>query len=165
MLRFAALLGTGALAVHQLRYFLAGGSPDGSVHDYLGPAGSMLAGVLVLALARALLGRRASKPRLRFLWPATALALIAIYSVQETAEGLSPSAHGGWVAVPLACVIALAIALVVRGTSSVAARARRPWRTPAPMARAAVVLPSLPLQARTGAPCLLPARGPPVTSA
>src|SRR3954451_3318258 len=165
MLRFAALLGTGALAVHQLRYFLAGGSPDGSVHDYLGQARSVLAGGLVLALGRALLGRRASKPRLRFLWPATALALIAIYSVQETAEGLSPSAHGGWVAVPLACVIALAIALVMRSTSSAAPGARRPWRTPAPLARAAVVLPSLPLQARTGAPCLLPARSPPVTSA
>src|SRR3954454_25301022 len=147
MLRFAGLLGTGALAVHQLRYLLAGSSPDGSVPEYLGPAGSMLVGVLVLALARVLLGRRASTPRLRFLWPATALALIAVYCVQETAEGLSPTAHGGWVAVPLACVIALAIALVMRGSSRVAAGARRPWCTPAPLARPAVVLPSLPLQA------------------
>ena len=164
MVRFAALLGSGALAVHQLRYLLAGSSADGSVHAYLGPAGSLLAGVLVLALARVVLGQRAAAPRLRLLWPTTALALIAMYCVQETAEGISPIAHGGWLAAPLACVVALAIALVMRGAGRAAARAVRPWRTPQALGRSLLVAFVLPVQARSGAPRPLAARGPPITS-
>src|SRR3954454_19452594 len=110
MLRFAGLLGAGALAVHQLRYLLAGSSPDGSVHGYLGPAGSLLAGVLLLTLARMLLGRAARAPRLRVWWRCGAVVLLAVYCVQETAEGVSPLAHGGWLALPLALVVGFLVA-------------------------------------------------------
>lgn len=163
MVRFASLLGVGAVLVHQLRYVLAGSPPDASVHGYLGPAGSLLAGVMVLALARAVLGRAAPAARTRVLWPGTALALIVVYCLQETAEGLSPVAHGGWLALPLAVLVALGIALLVRGAGR-AARARRPWRSPLVAARRALVALVLPFQARPGAPRLLLARGPPCTS-
>jgi hypothetical protein len=164
VVRFASLLGFGALLVHQLRYLLAGSSPNGSVHGYLGPAGSLLAGVMVLAVARLVLRKTAPTPRMRVLWPGAALALIAVYCVQETAEGLSPVAHGGWLALPLAVLVALGIALLMRGAGR-AASAGRPWRSPLVAARRALVAPVLPLQARPGAPRLLPARGPPCTSA
>src|SRR4051812_17974585 len=161
MLRFAGLLGAAALAVHQLRYVLAGSAPDGSAHGYLGPAGSLVAGALVLTLARMLLGRAVRAPRLRVLWPCTAAGLVAVYCLQETAEGVSPVAHGGWLALPLAFLVGLAVALLARGA---AARARRPWGTPSPAARPAFVSFALPLQVRPGTPRLLPARGPPFTS-
>jgi peptidoglycan/LPS O-acetylase OafA/YrhL len=164
MLRFAALLGMGALAVHQLRYLLAGSAPGGPAHAYLGPAGSLVAGVMVLALARAVLRRAGPAPRLRVLWPATALALIAVYCVQETAEGLSPVAHGGWLAVPLAVGIALAIAVLVRGATRASVPAARPWRAPSIAHPPATLALFLPLQARPGAPRLLAARGPPSAS-
>jgi hypothetical protein len=161
MLRFAALLGTGALAVHQLRYLLAGHSPGGPEHAYLGPAGSLFAGLLVLALARALVGRAATAPRLRVTWPATACGLIGIYCVQELAEGVSPLGHGGWLALPLALLVAFGIALLTR---SAGARDARPWQAPAACAEAATLAFRLRSQVRTAAPLLLPARGPPVAS-
>jgi hypothetical protein len=163
VIRFAALLGFGALLVHQGRYLLAGSPPDGSVHGYLGPSGSLLAGVMVLALARLALGRAAPAPRVRLLWPGTALALTAVYCLQETAEGVSPLAHGGWLALPLAVLVGLAIALLMRGARA-AVPGGRPWHSPPAAARAVRVAAVLPLQARPGAPRLLPARGPPCTS-
>src|SRR4051812_29122623 len=161
MLRYSALLATGALAVHQLRYLLAGSAPEASVHGYLGPAGSLLAGLMVVALARMVLGRAARMPRLGVLWPATAVALVAIYCVQETAEGVSPVAGGAWLAAPLALVVALGIALVAAGAGRANANARRPWGapladTPAPVAFV------LAAQARPAAARVLPARGPPL---
>jgi peptidoglycan/LPS O-acetylase OafA/YrhL len=162
MLRYSALLAAGALAVHQLRYLLAGSAPDASVHGYLGPAGSLLAGLMVVALARMVLGRAARMPRLGVLWPSTAVALVAIYCAQETAEGVSPVAGGGWLAAPLALLVALVIALVARGAGRASARARRPWRAPLAERHPASVASALAVQARPAGPRLRPARGPPL---
>ena len=163
MLRFASLLGVAALAVHQLRYLLSGHSPGGPEHAYVGPTGALLAGILVLVLARVVLGRATRVPPLRRLWPVSASALLAVYCVQETAEGVAPFPHGGLLAVPLAVLFGLAIALLMRGASRAAAHAVRPWRTPPALRTPALVSLLLPLQARAGAPRLLPVRGPPFT--
>src|SRR4051794_40178748 len=108
MLRLAPLLAIGALAVHQLRYALGSGGTTAAGHGYLGAAGAILAGVCVVALAAALArvvrGASSTVPRLARLWAGATLALVAVFAVQELAEGTSPVAHGGWLAAPLAAL-------------------------------------------------------------
>jgi hypothetical protein len=129
-------------------------------------AGALAAGVMVVGLA-ALLVRMARgyagapAPRLARMWAGTSLALLAVFVLQELAEGASPIAHGGWIAAPLAALIALAIALLTRGAP---VPVRRPWRPPA-AARRALLLVAPASRARTPAPALLNARGPPPASA
>jgi hypothetical protein len=181
----AALMGAGTYAVHQLRYALsydggAGHADSLSGHAYLGALGPVLAGLLLLALAAAL-GRVArgtadSAPRLRRLWAGASGSLLAVYCAQETVERLLGGghaggvpgmfAHGGWVAVPLALAVGLAIALLMRGAAAATAlvAARAPWRPPAPAAPLHFLLP--PWAPRTSlAPARhLAARGPPAVS-
>jgi len=99
----AALMPAGAFAVHQLRYWLAYGNHAGvelaeQGHSYLHSVVpwivlliGMSVGTFVLALGRALGGRR-SMPRypLSFaaLWLLCAACLVAIYTTQEFLEGL-----------------------------------------------------------------------------
>jgi hypothetical protein len=165
MVRLAPMLGIGALAVHQLRYAIGSGGTSAAGHGYLGVAGALAAGVMVVGLAGLLvrMARGASRPapRLARMWAGTSLALAAVFVVQELAEGASPIAHGGWIAAPLAVVVALAIALLTRGTPAVV---RRPWRPPA-AARRALLLVAPTSRAGTPAPTLLLARGPPPASA
>jgi hypothetical protein len=133
-----ALIATGGLAVHELRYALAYGPRAHHAeavqgHGYLlllvplVAAGALLALVSMLArIGRA--GEAADDvviPRLRWLWVAASACLIALYSLQESLEGaLAPGhaggldallGHGGWTALPLAVVIGAAVAVALRG--------------------------------------------------
>jgi hypothetical protein len=179
-LRMAALMGAGAFGVHQLRFALA---PDNGrslhAHGYLTAVGAALVGVLLFTLAAALSrmarGVVEEAPRLRRLWAGTSVSLIAVYCVQETIEGLLTHgnttgmfAGGGWIALPLALAIGLAIALVMRGAaaaSAVVAGTRH-----APSLRVAIapfaVLPR-PWSPRRSRACArhLAARGPPAALA
>lgn len=178
MLRLAALMAAGALSVHQLRYLIGWGSDAGAAlgahgHGYLVPLSPVLAGLLVLALAQ-LIGRAARGaaepvPGMRRLWPLTTLALVAVYCVQELAEGSDPGAlatHGGWVAVPLAGVAGLAIALAMRGagaaTELTGSARRRPWHAPFPQAPRKIALVLSAPRVRSGSACAFAARGPPL---
>ena len=187
MLRLAALMGLGSLAVHQLRFVVGYHSDAGAAlaaqgHGYLVPVGPVLAGVLLLALAqliaRAARGAGAQAPAFRRLWPAATGALVAVYCAQELIVGALASGHpgglagvvghGGWVALPLAVLMGLAVALLMRAASAaaeaVAAGSGRRWRAPAPSrAIPASGLVTL-LQARRGAHVPLAARGPPAAS-
>ncbi len=173
-LRAAALLPAGMLAVHQLRYQLAYG--DGAAHALARQGHAYLAGALPFALAPAALGLSLLLARLTRAWqgrvderrPAAGLlrttlfaatALLALYVVQESLEGLLAAGHpaglagvfgaGGWIAVPLAALIAGAIALALRCADAIVARlaaqrpaprragrARRPASPPRPSASA-----------------------------
>jgi hypothetical protein len=135
-----ALVPAGALAVHQLRYWLAFGSNataelQAQGHSYLHSLVpwvvvlvAVSAGVFLRALGRAL-GGRCSLPRytLSFaaLWLACAACLVAIYVCQEFLEGLFATGHpgglvgifgyGGWWSVPAALAVGLVLAAFFHG--------------------------------------------------
>ena len=136
----------------------------------------MLVAPLLLAFAAALgrVARRAEEPAPRFgrMWAGTSVALICVYSVQESLEsiltGRVPGVfeHGGWVTVPLAVAIGLLIALVMRGAAAATrvAAGRAPGLVPGPTAPLQVVIrPWAPARTRTAARHLAP-RGPPVVA-
>jgi hypothetical protein len=154
-----ALVPAGALAVHQLRYWLAFGS-NATVelraqgHSYLHSLVPWIvlllaisAGVFLRLLGRALAGR-SSLPRhtLSFaaLWLVCAACLVAIYVCQEFLEGLFATGHpagllgifgyGGWWSVPAALAVGLVLAAVFHGARwvlrEVAHRHRRLARSP-----------------------------------
>jgi hypothetical protein len=146
--RTAALVAVGWWSVHQLRYLMAYGGDTGEAlrrqgHAYLGPVAPLLGALLVLVLARLVVratlappGRSTRVHRLAVLWPACAVAIIALYSSQEAIEGLLASGHpaglhgifghGGWVAVPLALAAGLAVAAALRIGERLEARASAP---------------------------------------
>jgi hypothetical protein len=181
----AALMGAGSYAVHQLRYALSydGGARHAdslSGHAYLGALGPMLAGVVLLALAAALArvarGVADPAPRFRRLWAGAGASLLAVYCTQETVERLLGGghaggvpgmfAHGGWVAVPLALGVGLAIALLMRGAAAATAlvAARAPWRPPPPVPPLHAVLPPWAPRTSPASARHLAARGPPAAS-
>ena len=161
-LRPAALIAGGALAVHELRYGLAGGGSAEPVagHGYLPLVSLAAALLLVLAFAH-LLSRvalaRSGGPREpdglgpRAAWVFAAASLTAVFCIQELFEGLLATgrtdgleavfSEGGWTAVPLAVVVGGVIALVLgaaRVAVNAAARAgerRRRRRAPLALAR------------------------------
>jgi hypothetical protein len=110
-------------------------------------------------------GAQGEAPRLRVLWGGAGTTLAAVYCLQELAEGVSPVAHGGWIALPLAALVALGIALLARGATRAEARGERPWGAPVPSVLPARPRIALPLQVRRAAPRFLLARGPPLASA
>ena len=139
-----ALMPAGALAVHQLRYWLAFGNRAGvelerQGHSYLHSLVPWI--VLALALAvgaflRALggaLGSERSLPRraLSFsaLWALCAGCLVAIFTTQEFLEGLLASGHpaglagifgyGGWWAIPAALAVGFLLAAILHGAHRV----------------------------------------------
>ena len=135
-LRCFALLGAGALALHELRYLIAYGDDAGRAldeqgHGYLGTVAVLVAlavvaslATLVAALVRG--GGPAARPRSwRVRWPAASGALLVVYTAQELAEGMLASGHreglagvaghGGWIAVALAAVLGAAVAALLRG--------------------------------------------------
>ena len=178
-LRLAALMGAGAYGVHQLRYALwpvRGATMR--AHEYLAPVGTLVVVVLLFALAAALAriarGVVDEAPRLGRLWAGASASLVAVYWVQETLEELLTRGdrqalfgHGGWIAVPLAAAIGLAIALLMRGAataSEVAARARRsPALAFVLVPCGALIAPWAPQRSRPAARHLA-ARGPPAAS-
>ena len=177
ILRMAALMGAGAYGVHQLRFAL---TPADRVttqaHAYLAPVGTVVVGLLLLALAAALSriarGHVDEAPRLRRLWPGTSASLVAVYCAQETIErliahGESPFERGGWIAIPLAAVIGLAIALIARGAAAASEVAAADRRAPALTVELApfdaVLRPWSPRRSRADARPQA-ARGPPLAS-
>jgi hypothetical protein len=141
-LRRAALLSSGAWAVHELRFTIA--PVDGGVgpgHGYLHAALPLLTVLVALAatgfVARLLAPREeVALHSLRRDWLSCAVVLLVSFVLQEGGES-ALSAHGpvfaagGWLGVPLAAAIGLAVALLLRGAraaveagASVAARVR-----------------------------------------
>jgi hypothetical protein len=154
--RAASLLSLGALAVHELRYLLAYGDQAGEAlasqgHAYLSDLGGALIALALAALLAALLGTALTPPPRRRGQPAGnefsrtaaiyAVALGVIFCAQELTEGAVATghpaglaailAHGGWIALPLACALgALSslASLALRGVERAIAQAkpRRP---------------------------------------
>jgi hypothetical protein len=135
-----ALMPAAALAVHQLRYWLAFGNQAGAElqrqgHSYLHSAVPWLvllialaAGAFLRALGHAFGGRR-SLPRYTMsfaaLWLLCAASLVAIYATQELLEGLFATGHpgglvgifgfGGWWSIPAAAAVGLVLAAAFHG--------------------------------------------------
>lgn len=133
-LRALALLGAGAVAIHQLRYAIAYGDAaphELAVHNhaYFDLALPAVATAFVVALAAVLIriarGRAATPGRrtsLTALWLCCALALGTIYGVQETLEGAGALAGGGWIGFALAFPAGLLVALAIRGADAAQVR-------------------------------------------
>jgi len=167
-LRCFALLGAGALALHELRYLIAYGGDAGRAldeqgHGYLGTVAALVAvavvasaATLVAALVR---GRGpAARPRSwRERWLGASGALLAIYAAQELAEGMLASGHpeglvgvaghGGWIAVALAAVLGAAVAALLRGAEVALERFGGAARAPRPRPPR-IALPRAPLAVR-----------------
>jgi len=173
VLRTAALLAGGSLAVHELRYLIGYGGHAEQGHAYLALLASAVGVLLALALAGfwAALSRarrngvdEPAPAGLRVSWLGSSAAVALVYTTQESLEGAPVVADGGWVAFLLALVVGLLIALLLRGAAvalmRAAGRARRPRRPPRSVLRpdAPLLRPLDPI-AR-----LLAARGPPLTS-
>lgn len=174
--------------MHELRYLLAFGDRAESTagaqgHAYLTPIVAIVAALLVLTLAGFVVrlarrpGRAATSPFMstRLVWARTSVALLAMFVVQESLEGvLAPGhpagvaailGHGGWLGFPLAAAVGALIALALRGAAATeaSAPAPAPWlrwpREPSvPHVFAAVARPRLDVLAR-----FLAGRGPPPT--
>jgi hypothetical protein len=147
-----------AVAVHQLRFFLAYG--DGgtrelaeSGHSYLhsltpwivllctlGIGGFLRR--LALAWREGETSRSAPRRSTLRLWLVASFALVLVYAGQETLEGLLASGHagglagifgdGGLWAVPAALVVGAALALLVRGGEAAIVFVARLARHPSP---------------------------------
>jgi hypothetical protein len=124
-LRTSALIALGAFAVHQLRYLAGDGdAAGGQVHSYLAEALPVL---IVLAASSALGATAAalstgSTTRRSAGWTSCTVALLLIFAAQETAEGLAPFAHRGWIAVPIAIVVGRIVSLLLAAFRSVEQR-------------------------------------------
>ncbi len=188
----AGALGLGAaFALHQLRFLIA---YQGAAHHELARQGhgylrvlvALVPAVLVLtalhfagslAAARRGAGAEAPSPRVRVLWPVTSVGLLALYAAQESLEGFVEAGHpvglggvlgqGGWIAVPLAVVLGLIVAVLLRGAAAlvgyVAARAAR--GAPRRPARSLLRLHRVSRGPLGPLACHLAGRGPPTSSA
>ncbi len=152
-LRAVALMPPAALAVHQLRYWLAYGSHTDRAlatqgHSYLPSLTpwlvlllAMSAGAFVGRLAQTWQGAGGAEPqrrrhhRLLWAWLAVAGALIIVYSGQELLEGMFAPGHpgglvgvfgdGGLWAIPSALAVGALLALLLRGAEAALALAAR----------------------------------------
>lgn len=138
-LRCAALIGAGALALHQLRYLVGYSSSAedqlaAQGHGYLSLVGPLLVLVLALAAGQFLAslarggaaGAERAPASLKRLWLGTSALLVGIYAAQEWLEGLLSPGHpaglagivgdGGWWAVLIALSLGALIALGLRGS-------------------------------------------------
>jgi hypothetical protein len=135
-----ALMPAAALAVHQLRYYLAYGSAAGAElqrtgHSYLHSVVPWIVALVALvvggflwAAGRALAGQRSrSRFTLSFagLWLACWACLVAVFATQEFLEGMFATGHpagwigifgfGGWWAIPAAGCVGLVLAALFHG--------------------------------------------------
>ncbi|HZO59338.1 MAG TPA: hypothetical protein VFB51_06590 [Solirubrobacterales bacterium] len=146
-LRAAAFLALGALALHELSYWVTDGlSGVGShAHSYMPLAAGLVAVLMLLACASfartLLLATRGIEdegepPPFRMLWPLMAVALVSVFALQEWVEGwVTPghpaglghvAGHIGPGGLAIATALAGLIAVLLRGArSAVAAIARR----------------------------------------
>jgi hypothetical protein len=146
--RAIALLATGMLVVHQLRFMLAFGGDahrhlEHGGHAYLGFVLPIVGVALALTCAHfaLLLGRsrRAHRaptpPRFPTTWAAASATLVLAYATQEGVEGTLALGHpaglagifgsGGWIAVPVSLLVGAAVALLLHGAGVVLALAGR----------------------------------------
>jgi hypothetical protein len=153
----AALLPPAALAVHQLRYFLAYGRGASAElqhtgHSYLHSVVPWLVVLVALAigsflrsLGRTLGGRQSASRRAASftgLWLACATCLVCIFACQELLEGLFASGHptgiagifgyGGWWSIPAAVCVGLVLAACLYGAHWVLAEVARRCTAPQP---------------------------------
>jgi hypothetical protein len=166
--RGIALLSAGALGVHELRFLAACGDAQAACgspgHAYLALAGP-LAGMLLAVALGGLLGEllrpgrsgTARAPSFGARWAACAVALVAVYSVQELVEALATPGRaagvaavlgsGGWWALVFAVLVGAIVALLLRGAEAAVAwaSARRRLRLPLTRPLVAVAPLSLPL--------------------
>ncbi|MGH2839184.1 MAG: hypothetical protein ACRDJY_12655 [Thermoleophilaceae bacterium] len=170
----------GALAVHELRYVLAGTHQDEHAHAYMAWLVPLTCALLGLALAEfsVRLARRIRRDARPVYVPAgvrwlTASSLLTtIFALQEVVERLLAHGrvdvtealvvHGGWVALPLCFVVGAVIALLLRGARALLTR--RWGTTPAAPARIVEPLPRLPRARALRVPviaCNLAGRAPP----
>jgi hypothetical protein len=130
----------GALAVHELRYVLAGRREDPHEHAYMPWAIPIACALLGLALAEfaarlAVRIREDDQPvhlPAGVRWLTASTLLTAIFSMQEVTERFiahgrfdiadSLVVHGGWVALPLCFVVGAVIALLLRGAHALLTR-------------------------------------------
>jgi hypothetical protein len=130
-----ALFALAAFGLHQLRYVLAGAGGSAAAveqsHEYLGVALPVIASIAVAVVASALtaaaikhLHQPARGPvRVPLLSLAYAVALVALFAVQELGEAVlsaeraggveAIAGHGGWVVLPLAAAFGVLLALVL----------------------------------------------------
>jgi hypothetical protein len=160
MLRWCALLGAGALLVHELGYRVSfGAGADRALaahgHAYLSWALALVAVLAGLGAVRLAVevagarrraapaspaGRRASLARR---WAAASVALVVVHVLQEGLEGVlgaghpglahALTAHGGWVALLAAVGLGLLIAFLVRGAEAIVERVARSARARRPV--------------------------------
>ena len=152
------LMPAAALAVHQLRYYLAYGSAAGAVlqrtgHSYLHSVVPWIVMLVALAiggflwaLGRAMVGQTSlGRFTVSFvgLWLACSACLVAIFATQEFLEGMFATGHpsglvgifgfGGWWSIPSAGCVGLVLAALFHGArwvlSEVAQRYLRAGRT------------------------------------
>jgi hypothetical protein len=115
-------------------------------------------------------------PSTRRLWAFLSGVLITIYACQEWIEGQLSTGHasglagvfgsGGWLAVPLALIVALVIALLLRGAEAAIAHVAKPrarWLRPRPLLTLSAPSVWRPLAGDALARSLAP-RGPPFAS-
>ena len=160
------LMPVATVLVHQLRYLIAYGPRAGrelaeqgdayvhSLYPWLAALLPLFLGAVVVQLARSAASPRAERTggaaRLWILWAGAFAALLVGYIAQEALEVILGSAHtdfltqafgaGGWCAVPIAAAVAVAWALLARGTQAalraVAGRAYA-WRAATPAGKPA----------------------------
>jgi hypothetical protein len=181
-----------AIAVHQLRFFLAFGSSGGDElsatgHSYLHSLTPWIVLLFALGVGGFLCrlglawraGAAGDHPRrsLIRLWLVASVALVLIYVGQEALEGLLASGHpdglagifgnGGWWAIPASLAVGGALALLARGgraAISFAARLGRRSR-PARSRSARPLLAPAPVFIVHASPlaCCAPGRAPPAS--
>jgi hypothetical protein len=164
-LRATAALAIGAFGLHQLRYLLGyGGEASDALaahgHGYLALAVPLIALVVAvaagqflaqLAQARSTGETGGAAGRFGRVWIAAAAVLFATYAGQELLEGAASAGHpggieavlggGGWWALPLAAVVGLLVAFVMRGADACLASAAGRRRSSARRALARSPLP------------------------
>jgi hypothetical protein len=174
----AALMAAGTFGVHQLRFALSDDHARAVYgHGYLSAVAPVLAALLLFAVAagvnRVVRGASEVAPRLPHLWAGASAGLLVAYCAQESLEGVLTHghatgmfAHGGWVALPLALAVGLAIAMITRGAAaaSIATHRSAPAVSSAGPLADAVLPPWRPRRTRAAARHLA-ARGPPIGSA
>jgi hypothetical protein len=161
------LMPAAALVVHQARYSLTYGPNASSElaaqgHSYLHSIVPWT--MLALGIGASMFVRRAARAArtgssggfttvsATVLWSLTAIALLAIYTTQETLESFSASGHpagmagvfghGGWWAIPAAALVAAGVVALLRLGRAVLQLASRLARSRSPRGTPSLVVPS-----------------------